>query len=67
MPVLGLAPCSRPVRKSAVVLQCLGTLEPRRIFRALRCVAGAVGVSAHAGELTLIHDQIFLTDFAALD
>src|SRR5260370_33335240 len=37
----------------AVVLQCLGALEPCGIFRALRCVAGAVGVSAHAGELAL--------------
>ena len=39
-----------------------GGLEFRRLFRAAGRVAGAVGMSAGAGELTAIDDQILVAN-----
>ena len=41
-------------------------LELRRLFRASGRIAGAVGMSAGAGKLALVDDQVFIADRALL-
>src|SRR5205085_8467255 len=53
--------------KSAVCRLLFGAgMEPRRVFRSVGRVALAVGMGAGAGEMSALHDEIFLADRTSL-